>query len=522
MKANLPVTDLERIFSEHIRIISTTDPKGCITATNRAFSDISGFGEEELLGKNHNIVRHPDMPPAAFADLWQTLQTGQSWMGIVKNRSKHGDFYWVDAFVNPISENGQISEYQSVRCKPTAERVKRADAVYQKIRDKKKPFSTGISFSARLQLSFTLSLLPLLLTSLMAPQFALLGALLSLALGSGLILWQLQPLLTTVKESRKTVNNPLMQHIYTGRSDEIGQLMLTLKMVQSQLDAVVARLDFSSDTLSETANNTAQIAKKSNECIQSQQQSTQEIATAIAQMSTAVMGVARNAQETAQITRDADNETDKGRQTVTTTIDAINSLTQEITAAAAIINRLGADSQAISGVLDVIRNIAEQTNLLALNAAIEAARAGEQGRGFAVVADEVRSLAVRTQASIAEIEEMIGRVQTSTKAATQAIEQSCVKAQQSSEQSATVSAFLNTITGSVNNINGMTLQIANAAEEQSAVSAEIKNNIDRISCQAENSAAIAVESGNVSQELTTLTVQLKKLVRQFQRNQTNP
>lgn len=517
MKVNLPVTNRERTFGERARIISTTDAKGSLTAFNKEFFDISGFDEEELLGKNHNIVRHPDMPPEAFADLWQTVKTGHSWMGIVKNRCKNGDHYWVDAFVTPISENGHVSEYQSVRAKPSAERVQRAEAAYKKINDKKNPIRKGVPFSTRLYLSFAVALLPLLLTSLMAPQLSWIGALLSLALGSGLLFWQLRPLLALVEECRKTVSNPLMQQIYTGRSDEIGQLLLTQKMMRSQLDAVVSRLDFTSNILSETAGRTSTIAIKSRDCIHDQQRSIEEIANAITEMSTAVMEVARNAQATAQSTHDADNEIGKGRQTVATTIGAINALTGEITATAEIINRLGDDSQAISGVLDVIRNIAEQTNLLALNAAIEAARAGEQGRGFAVVADEVRTLAVRTQASIAEIEEMIGRVQASTKAATQAMEQSCTKAQKSSEQSATISDFLTTITGSVNSITGMTLQIANAAEEQSAVSAEIKNNVDLISSQAEQSVTISDESGTVSRELTDLTVQLKKLVKQFQK-----
>jgi aerotaxis receptor len=518
MKTNLPVTNRERTFDDRVRIISTTDHKGTLTAYNNEFLDISGFDEDELIGKNHNVVRHPDMPSAAFADLWQTIKGGQSWMGIVKNRCKNGDFYWVDAFVTPISENGQISEYQSVRAKPSAERVKRAELVYKKINNNQKPFRKGLSFSARLYLSVVATLLPVVLMSFIAPQFVLLGVLLSLALGTGLIFLQLRPLMALVEDARKNVNNPLMQYIYTGRRDEIGQLMLTQKMVRSQLDAVVSRLDFSTDTLSETAGHTSTIAMKSRDGIHEQQLSIQEIATAITEMSAAVMEVARNAQETAEATHHADTEADKGRRTVTSTINAINSLTQEITAAAEIIHRLGSESQAISGVLVVIKSIAEQTNLLALNAAIEAARAGEQGRGFAVVADEVRSLAVRTQASITEIEEMIGRVQASTKAATQAMEQSCAKAQQSSEQSATISDFLSTITESVNNINGMTLQIANSAEEQSAVSAEIRNNVNRISHQAEESVVIAAESGSVSQELTTLTVQLKKLVRQFQKS----
>ena len=517
MKTNLPVTNRERKFGEQVRLISTTDAKGSVTAFNNEFLEISGFDKDDLLGKNHNVVRHPDMPPEAFADLWHTTKHGQSWMGIVKNRCKNGDYYWVDAFVSPISDKGQVNEYQSVRSKPSAERVKRAEEAYKKINNKKKVFRTGLSFKTRLNIAFAIALLPLLLTALTAPQYTLIGALLTLVLGGGLISWQLSPLKSLVEESRQIIDNPLAQHIYTGRSDEFGQIILTQTMVRSQLNAVVARLDFSSDVLNITANSTSAIAQKSRHYIAEQQRSIEETASAITQMSAAVMEVARNAQATAKATHDADSDINKGRHIVSSTIDAINDLTEEIISTTEIINRLGDDSQAISGVLDVIRNIAEQTNLLALNAAIEAARAGEQGRGFAGVADEVRTLAVRTQASIAEIEEMIGQVQTSTKAATQAMEQSCAKAQHSSKQSATISDFLNTITTSVNTITSMTLQIANASEQQSTASAEIKNNIDHISDQAEQSVAIMAENSTISQELTGLSTQLKTMVRQFQK-----
>ena len=517
MKTNLPVTNRERNFGEQVRLISTTDAKGSVTTFNNEFLEISGFDKDELLGKNHNVVRHPDMPPEAFADLWQTTKHGQSWMGIIKNRCKNGDYYWVDAFVSPISDNGQINEYQSVRAKPSAERVKRAEEAYTKIKNKKKAFNKGLSFKTRLNIAFVVALLPLLLTALLAPQYTLIGALLSLALGGGLIAWQLSPLKTLVEESLTIINNPLAQHIYTGRSDEFGQIMLMQKMVRSQLNAVVSRLDFSSNTLSATANSTNTIAQKSRHYITEQQRSIEETASAITQMSAAVMEVANNAQETAKATHDADSDINKGRHIVSSTIDAINGLTEDIISTTEIINRLGDDSQAISGVLDVIRNIAEQTNLLALNAAIEAARAGEQGRGFAVVADEVRTLAVRTQASIAEIEEMIGQVQSSTKTAIQAMEQSCAKAQHSSKQSATISDFLNTITTSVNTITSMTLQIANASEQQSVASAEIKKNIDHISDQAEQSVSIMAESSIISQELTGLSTQLKTMVKQFQK-----
>ena len=133
MKKNLPVTDRENTYREDLRLVSTTDLKGIITHANDAFAEVAGFTHEELVGKNHNLVRHPDMPPIAFDDLWQTIKKGQPWMGMVKNRCKSGDYYWVDAFVTPTFENQKVIGYQSVRVKPNRDCVERAEKLYQEV-----------------------------------------------------------------------------------------------------------------------------------------------------------------------------------------------------------------------------------------------------------------------------------------------------------------------------------------------------------------------------------------------------
>ncbi|WP_299195043.1 PAS domain-containing protein [uncultured Amphritea sp.] len=139
MRKNLPVSDYEVPYDSALNILSTTDAKGAITYVNRDFIQLSGFEVSELVGKNHNTVRHPDMPPAAFSDLWSTVKTGESWMGIVKNRSKNGDHYWVDAYVTPVERNGQRAEYQSVRRKPDPQYVERAKKIYPSLMQGKKP-----------------------------------------------------------------------------------------------------------------------------------------------------------------------------------------------------------------------------------------------------------------------------------------------------------------------------------------------------------------------------------------------
>jgi len=134
VRTNLPVTGIEYRMKEGQSIVSKTDTKGRITYINPSFIEVSGFSEEELLGKAHNIVRHPDMPPEAFADMWRTLQSGRPWTGMVKNRRKNGDFYWVVANVVPVKERGQVIGYMSVRTTPTREQVEAADALYRKFR----------------------------------------------------------------------------------------------------------------------------------------------------------------------------------------------------------------------------------------------------------------------------------------------------------------------------------------------------------------------------------------------------
>lgn len=210
MKINLPVTGIERSFDSSERIISTTDAKGIITSYNETFFKISGFAAEELDGKNHNVVRHPDMPPAAFEDLWSTVKKNQSWMGIVKNRCKNGDHYWVDAYVTPISENGQIAEFQSVRSKPKAEYVQRAEKAYKCFNEDKTPFKKQLSLQNKLYLAIGVTALPVIAASLAMPQAAWFVALISLAIGLGLTNRFLAPMREFCQQTKEQVDNPLM------------------------------------------------------------------------------------------------------------------------------------------------------------------------------------------------------------------------------------------------------------------------------------------------------------------------
>ena len=239
------------------------------------------------------------------------------------------------------------------------------------------------------------------------------------------------------------------------------------------------------------------------------------VASAMNEMSATVQEVARHATQTAEASQGADDESRAGVLVAEEAIAGIRDLIAEIESAAAVVQHVESDTASISEVLNVIKGIAEQTNLLALNAAIEAARAGEQGRGFAVVADEVRTLASRTQNSTEEIQTMIERLQHGVKNAVDAMAGAQERAVTGSESVEKATQSLHVIAAEVATINNMNLQIATAAEEQSAVAEEINHNITRISNIADNTSSGATQTARSSEDLLRLTAELRRLVSQF-------
>ncbi|VAW77758.1 Methyl-accepting chemotaxis sensor/transducer protein [hydrothermal vent metagenome] len=524
MKKNTPVTNTETDYSEDCNLLSTTDLKGAITYCSDDFINISGFSSEELTGCNHNIVRHPDMPPAAFADLWSNLKCGNSWMGIVKNRCKNGNYYWVDAYVTPIKEHGKVDEYQSVRSKPERATVRRAEKIYQQLMQGKMPLALRlpkISLRSKLSAGFALAILPplsMLINNTAVSSIA--GwSITALSLGTAIATTWLvsKRIMAGAYVARKIINNPLMQLVYTDSTDEVGEMALAMKMQSSEMRAIVGRVSDSSLALKSSSEILANTIEATNVSIREQQSQTDQVATAMNEMSAAVQEVARNTTYATDGAKEAQQSADKGRAVVNETIQSIRNVAEGVEQATDVVNLLNNDAATISTIVDVIRGIAEQTNLLALNAAIEAARAGEQGRGFAVVADEVRTLAQRTQQSTLEIQGMVERLQAGADETVKAMAQSTQKTEISVQHAMEAGKALENMTGLINKISDMNVQIATAAEEQSAVSEEINSNIVAINDLGQSTAKAAHQNGDISRQFTQEVHRQQQLVKQFQR-----
>lgn len=297
--------------------------------------------------------------------------------------------------------------------------------------------------------------------------------------------------------------------------DEIGKLANGFNMFATVVHHIIREVMGYTEQLSSSADRLSVITEETSRGADRQQTQTDEVVAAVNELAATGQEVARNTSDAAEAAQHAEDASAEGRGVVGKTIDAIESLAEEVEHAGEVIHRLESDSTAIGGVLDVIRGIAEQTNLLALNAAIEAARAGEQGRGFAVVADEVRTLASRTQESTAEIQTMIERLQSGAQEAVKVMDTSKDRATSTVEQAVQAGASLQTIAEAVTVINEMNVQIATAAEEQNAVAENINQSVVNISGITEQTAAGAQQTASASNELNELAEHLSGMVKQF-------
>lgn len=307
----------------------------------------------------------------------------------------------------------------------------------------------------------------------------------------------------------------LTQRLSEGTKDEVGQLSRWFNIFIARVHDIIGDFSGTATELNGNAEKLSRTAKETEKGVVSQQSEIQQVVSAVREMASVVEDVARNVSQAADNAEEADRQAKNGKSVVVGAVSQIESLSRDINAAAEVIDKLRQETDNIGSVLDVIRGIAEQTNLLALNAAIEAARAGEQGRGFAVVADEVRTLASRTQTSTQEIQEMIERLQAGAREAVQMMEKGTAQAEESVKQADEASVSLEAITTGVSAIRDKTNQIASASEEQSAATREIERNMENIATVARQTAEGSVEIASSIADLANAASKMASIVRQF-------
>ncbi len=487
---------------------------------NDNFCQIAGYSLDELVDRPHNKVRHPDMPKAAFKDMWATIKKGKSWMGPVKNLCKNGDYYWVNAFVTPIKDSsGNIVEYQSVRTLPKRDLIDRANEVYPKLRNGKKTNATkaktDMTFAVQAIL-FTLILLSVLSLFLDSYNLFISVPLIVLSLCGTLLFYSWRRnYLSVLCEANKIYDNPLMSYLYSGNNDKVGNILLALKMRNAELRAVVGRVHDDSSTINHVANQSTQCGSDVASILSEQKLETDQVATAITQMTATIQEIAQVVTKAADASEQGLDSSHTGLNVVSETTKSINQLSAQLAEVDTAVNRLIIGTRTIETVLGEISSIADQTNLLALNAAIEAARAGEQGRGFAVVAEEVRALALRSQQSTDEIGSLIIQLRSESDIVINAmsigreLSTGCVTLAEKTGEA------LQQVTHKMSYLADINTQIATAIEEQSVVTEQLNQNIISISNMSTESESHGRESVTLGKALLGRLFEQQNLITQF-------
>ncbi|MBR9868702.1 MAG: methyl-accepting chemotaxis protein [Oceanospirillales bacterium] len=471
----------ERNYDEASRLISTTSLSGCITYANQDFIDISGYSREELVGQPHNIVRHPDMPAAAFADLWTNLNADKPWLGAVKNRCKNGDYYWVLAYVTPqYDHHGKKTGYQSVRGRLPDEIKRQAQALYDTVNKSPKRLSLSRThLSHRVLATVVSGLLAVTLVGvspLDTPVRLLLSGLLTSAF-TALAYWQLTPLKNSLNQALKIYDNPLSQRAIAGRMDEVGAFNLAIRLLEARIHTVTGRVEDAIKTLREVMAVTHQSLSQTTVGIEQQNLESDMLASASTEMASSSHNVAENTSRTSDVTHQAAMDAQNGRTTINDMLQTIELLSGEVEQASELSEQLHQQTEEIGHITTMINDIANQTNLLALNAAIEAARAGDNGRGFAVVADEVRELAKRTQQATEQIKSSIGSVQKQVRNTADSMSKTHGQAKDSISRAEIAGQAFDQLSQSLDLISDQSQQIAVAADEQNETAESLSKSI---------------------------------------------
>jgi aerotaxis receptor len=515
-----------------------------IVEANEAFAKLSGYRVEEMLGKAHNLVRHPDMPKEAFADMWKSLKAGRPWQGVVKNRRQDGGYYWVLATVSPVREEGRVVGFQSLRRRPSQEQVRAARTAYEKIRHGKSglrvieghvvPERSAFAQNwSRPDVQIGFAMLIALAAGLSGfildawdrgSQFLRGGA---AAIFAASMLCALYILLRTLPNLRRDLGEMeayLDSILSSGdmridcqldrqvRSGNIARkLCLLVSWVQSTIqcigDAVIPVQDGAQKI---------QIAiTEIDQAAKSQNMATASVAAASTELDLTIREVAEHLQETEVAVSQTGQRAVSGAEVSQRATDKIQNLAAAIKKASVEVEALGTSTAEVGAIAAVIKEIADQTNLLALNASIEAARAGEAGRGFAVVANEVRSLADRTMKATAKIDALIGTIKGDSDRAITGMRTGATQVAEGVSLVQEAQISLNEINNLMGDAVHKVSEIATASSQQTEAMNEISTSITHVAAMTEENVSVVQSTTEQILMLTPLVERVRKAVAQY-------
>ena len=508
MRTNLPISQREYEFPSSETLLSVTDTFSHIQYANAAFIRTSGFRVDELIGQPHNLVRHPDMPVEAFADMWRTLKDGQSWTALVKNRRKDGDHYWVRANAAPMRRNGELAGYLSVRTKPGREEIQAAEDLYRRFREGK---AAGLAFhrglvvrTGWLRWTSALQLLPtawrvrlplLALAALMGGGLAASGQPgLAGILAAGLLLADLfieaqvtGPLARVRCTAQQVASGEAATDLSLDRCDDIGLLARAITQAGLNLQSLVSDVN---EQVSGLHVASQEIASANNDLSSRTEQTAsnlEETAAAMEQQTATVRQNSDTAQQASQLAGTTSEAASRGGEAVANIVSTMSLISDS--------------SRRIADIIGVIDGIAFQTNILALNAAVEAARAGEQGRGFAVVASEVRSLAGRSAEAAKEIKGLIA--------------DSVGKVDTGSHQVAQAGRTMTEVVSQVRRVNDLIAEITSASKEQAIGISQVGQAVSQLDEMTQQNAAMVEQSSAAAGSMRDQAQRLMEAIRVF-------
>ena len=516
MRSNLPVTQQEYRFSTEQTLVSVTDLKGRITYCNRAFVEVSGYSTGELLGQPHNLVRHPDMPEEAFRDMWDTIQAKLPWTGLVKNRRKNGDHYWVRANATPMLDGEQITGYLSVRTAPSAQAVEQAEKLYARMRQEQQSgrvatvlrhgqviragaigklsrlFKPGVTA----KLALVQVLLGVLMFGLIAAGLPLTVLAIAAALVAVFATWSawamtVKPLDALVSDANHLAAGDLSHAVSVGSPGRIGQLQQALNQMSVNLRTVVSDVRQEMDQLGLSVQEIADGNQDLSERTESQASNLEETAASMEQIHDNIQQSSESALRGYRLADETKEVTHRSNDAVTSVARSM----QEISEA----------SKKITEIIQLIEGVAFQTNILALNAAVEAARAGDQGRGFAVVASEVRALAQRTAAAAKEIKLLITT--------------SNERIAAGNSQTAVALERMNVALGAVDKVTVVLEEISTTSKEQSMGVSQINEAVTQMDTMTQQNAAMVEELAATAQSLSSQVQEVSSSMRLFRLRQ---